>query len=398
VGLGVAGPTLAYWLGAAGFEPTVVERAPALRRGGYVIDFWGLGYDIAERMGLTGQIDGVGWRMRELRIVGDRGERVAGFGTRVFQEVTGGRFVTLGRDDLSRLLYSTIADRSEVIFGDEVVALKEGGEGVDVDFMSAARRRFDLVIGADGLHSSIRRLAFGPQEKFEKPLGYVAAAFEARGYRPRDEDVYVLHSSPGRMVARFTLHDDRTLFLFVFDEGGETAPEALDLTAQKAKLRERYRGGQWECPKILAELDRTQDLYFDRVSQIRMDKWSRGRVALVGDAAFCVSLTAGQGSALAMTAAYVLAGELAAAGGRYERAFDRYDALLRAFIAQKQRSAERFASAFAPRTRWGLFLRNQIVKASAVPGLARVTFGKDIIDTLPLPAYAFAAARTNPSA
>jgi 2-polyprenyl-6-methoxyphenol hydroxylase-like FAD-dependent oxidoreductase len=389
VGLGVAGPTLAYWLRAAGFEPTVVERAPALRRGGYVIDFWGLGYDVAERMGLAGQIDSAGWRMRELRIVGDRGERVAGFGTWVFREVTGGRFVTLGRDDLSRLLFRTIADKSEIIFGDEVVALKECAEGVDVDFKRARRRRFDLVIGADGLHSSIRRLAFGPQESFEKPLGYVAAAFEARGYRPRDEDVYVLHSAPRRMVARFALHDDRTLFLFVFDEGRETALEALDLAAQKVILRERYREVKWECPNILGELDRTQDVYFDRVSQIRMDAWSRGRVALVGDAAFCVSLTAGQGSALAMTAAYVLAGELAAAGGRHQRAFERYDSLLRAFIAQKQRGAERFASAFAPRTGWGLFLRNQIVKACAVPGLARVTFGRDIMDTVPLPAYDF---------
>ena len=123
-----------------------------------------------------------------------------------------------------------------------------------------------------------------------------------------------------------------------------------------------------------------------------MEKWSEGRVALVGDAAFCVSLTAGQGSALAMTAAYVLAGELAAAGGRYEQAFDRYESLLRTFIAQKQRGAERFASAFAPRTGWGLFLRDQIIKASAFPGLARIIFGRDIIDTLTLPAYDFDAA------
>jgi 2-polyprenyl-6-methoxyphenol hydroxylase-like FAD-dependent oxidoreductase len=383
-GLGVAGPTLAYWLDAAGLETTVAERAPALRRGGYVIDFWGLGCDVVERMGLAEKIDNTGWRMRELRLVGDRGERIAGFGTRVFQEVTGGRFVTLGRSDLSRLLFETIERKSEVIFGDEVVALQERADGVDVDFKRRRRRRFDLVIGADGLHSSIRRLAFGPQER---PLGYVAAVFEARGYRPRDEDVYILYSAPGRMVARFALHDDRTLFLFVFAEGIETATETLNLPAQKAILRERYRSGKWECAKILSELDGAQDVYFDRVSQIRMDKWSQGRVALVGDAAFCVSLTAGQGSALAMTAAYVLAGELAASG--HGRAFDRYNALLRAFIAQKQWGAERFAGAFAPRTRLGLVARNQIVKVCNLPGLARLAFGRDIIDTLPLPAYDF---------
>jgi 2-polyprenyl-6-methoxyphenol hydroxylase-like FAD-dependent oxidoreductase len=388
-GLGVAGPTLAYWLGAAGFEPTVVERAPALRRGGYVIDFWGLGYDVAERMGLADKIGNAGWRMRELRIVDDRGEQLAGFGARVFQEVTGGRFVTLGRSDLSLLLFETIEHETEIIFGDEVVGLKEGASGIDVEFKGAGQRRFDLVVGADGLHSSIRRLAFGPQERFEKKLGYVAAAFEARGYRPRDEDVYVLYCAPGRMVARFALHDDRTLFLFVFSEGIETTTEALDLPAQKAILRKQYCDGKWECADILGELDDAREVYFDRVSQIKMDKWSQGRVALVGDAAFCVSLTAGQGSALAMTAAYVLAGELAASGGLYEGAFDRYDAILRAFITRKQRAAERFASAFAPRTRLGLFARNQIVKACNLPGLAKIVFGRDIIDRLPLPAYDF---------
>jgi 2-polyprenyl-6-methoxyphenol hydroxylase-like FAD-dependent oxidoreductase len=388
-GLGVAGPTLAYWLGAAGFEPTVVERAPALRRGGYVIDFWGLGYDVAERMGLADKIGNVGWRMRELRIVDDHGEQLAGFGARVFQEVTGGRFVTLGRSDLSRLLFEKIEHETEVIFDDEVVALKECADGIDVDFKHARRRRFDLVVGADGLHSSIRRLAFGPQERFEEPLGYVAAAFEARAYRPRDEDVYVLHCAPGRMVARFALHDDRTLFLFVFAECIETAMEPMDLPTQKAILRQRYRDGRWECANILGELDDAQEVYFDRVSQIKMDKWSQGRVALVGDAAFCVSLTAGQGSALAMTAAYVLAGELAASGGRHEGAFERYNAMLRAFITRKQRSAERFADAFAPRTRLGLFARNQIVKACNLPGLARLAFGRDITDRLPLPTYDF---------
>ena len=152
-------------------------------------------------------------------------------------------------------------------------------------------------------------------------------------------------------------------------------------------LRERYRDGKWECPRILDELDRTHELYFDRVSQIRMKSWSRGRVALVGDAAFCVSLVAGQGSALAMISAYVLAGELANAGGRHEEAFGKYETFLRAYIETKQRGAERFASIFAPRTQWGFWLRNQVIKAFAIPGLARLAVGREIIDTLRLPNY-----------
>ena len=384
-GAGIAGPTLAFWLRAAGLQPTLVERAPEPRTGGYVVDFWGLGYDIADRMGLIGDINRIGYHMREMRIVDQTGKRLAGFGTGVFGELTNGRYVTLGRSDLSRLLIEKIKDTTEIIFNDEIVGLRQQQDHVQVGFAHAGERRFDLVIGADGLHSKVRSLAFGPQQRFEKHLGYAVAAFEVRGYRPRDDDVYVMYGEPGRMLGRFTMRDDRTLFLFVFATGDGALPEAPEL--QKTMLRNRYGAGKWECSRILAELDRSPQLYFDRVSQIRMDRWSQGSVALVGDAAFCVSLLAGQGSALAMVSAYVLAGEIAKAGGRHEEAFGRYDALLRAFIDKKQQGAERFASVFAPATQWGLYLRNQVIRAFAIKGLARLIIGGDIVDTLRLPDY-----------
>jgi len=386
-GAGIAGPTLAFWLKAAGFEPTLVERAPALRRGGYVIDFWGLGYDIAERMGLIAEINRVGYQAREMRIVDDGGGRVAGFGTRVFTELTAGRYVTLARSDLSRLLLEKLDGGAEVIFDEEIVSLDEHSGGVRVRLKHAGERQFDLVIGADGLHSVVRNLAFGTEPQFEKDLGYIVAAFEARGYRPRDEDVYMMYGQPGRMIGRFTLRDDRTLFLFVFAADGDSLPATLD--EQKDVLRSRYAAGKWECPAILGELDRAADVYVDPVSQIRMTNWSKGRIALLGDAAFCVSLLAGQGSALAMISAYVLAGELAAAGGQYRQAFDAYEARLRPFIETKQRGAERFAGAFAPKTRWGLGFRNQVIKAFSIPGFARLVIGREIIDTLRLPEYDF---------
>jgi 2-polyprenyl-6-methoxyphenol hydroxylase-like FAD-dependent oxidoreductase len=398
-GAGIAGPTLAFWLKAAGFESTLIERAPALRTGGYVIDFWGLGYDIAERMNLAKDINRIGYHMREMRIVDDRARRVTGFGTKVFDELTGGRYVTLGRSDLSRLLFEKVESTTEVIFGNEIVGLQEQADYVQVQFKRGGERRFDLVIGADGLHSEVRRLVFGPQGRFEKQLGYVVAAFEVRGYCPRDEEVYVMYGEPGRMLGRFTLHDDRTLFLFVFTSDSNPLPAMPALPAQKEMLHERFGEGKWECPRILSELDRTYELYFDRVSQIRMENWSRGRVALVGDAAFCVSLVAGQGSALAMIAAYVLAGELANASGRHEEAFGKYEEFLRAYISSRQQGAERFAAIFAPKTRMGLFLRNQVIKAFAIPGLARLAVGKDIIDTLRLPDYPFmSSSHTCPTA
>ena len=175
-GAGIAGPTLAFWLRAAGLEPTMIERAPALRTGGYVVDFWGLGYEIAVRMGLASEITRLGYHMRELRVVDGRGRRVTGFGTKVFRELTDGRYVTLRRSDLSRLLFEKARPATEVMFGDEIVGLQEEADGVQVQFRHAEERRFDLVIGADGLHSDVRRLVFGPPERFERPLGYVVAA------------------------------------------------------------------------------------------------------------------------------------------------------------------------------------------------------------------------------
>jgi 2-polyprenyl-6-methoxyphenol hydroxylase-like FAD-dependent oxidoreductase len=384
-GVGIAGPTLAFWLKAAGLQPTLIEQAPALRGGGYVIDFWGLGYAIAERMGLADDINRAGYHIQELRIVGAKGERISGFGTRPFLELTSGRYVTVGRSTLSRLLLEKVSRDVETIFGTEIAEIDDRQTGVKVTLKSGVARQFDLVVGADGLHSNVRRLIFGPQDRFEKRLGYVVAAFEASGYRPRNEDVYVMFNQPGSMVGRVSLRDDKTLFLFVFVE--DTDAPIDDLSAQKRLLRKKFGGSQWECPRILDALDEAPELYFDRVSQIRMDHWSRGRVALLGDAAYCVSLLAGQGSALAMTGAYILAGELAKAGGKPEIAFDNYEKLLRGFVEKKQQGAERFASAFAPKTRLGLFFRNQVIRAAAIPGLARFTFGRDIVDTLQLPDY-----------
>ena len=217
-------------------------------------------------------------------------------GTAVFNELTNGRYVTLARSDLSRLLFEKIAGDVEVLFDEQLVRLEETSSGVTAQLARTGTRQFDLVIGADGLHSQTRSLAFGPQQRFEHSLGYTVAAFEAPGYRPRDEDAYVLRNRPGLMAGRFAMRDDRTLLLLVF--ASEDFDASADPPTQKRLLRDRLAAFGWETTAILDALDRTEDLYVDRVSQIKLDAWSRGRVALVGDAAFCISLMGGQGTAL----------------------------------------------------------------------------------------------------
>jgi 2-polyprenyl-6-methoxyphenol hydroxylase-like FAD-dependent oxidoreductase len=385
-GIGIAGTTLAYWLGEHGFKPTLVERASHLRRSGYVIDFWGLGYDIAERMGLLSGFKSEGYDIEEVRFVNAEGRREGGFGVDLFRSLTGGRYVSIARSDLAKLIYHKIDGQSETIFGDSIVGIEDTGDDVAVVFERSAPRQFDLVIGADGLHSAVRELVFGSQNRFEKFLGYTAAAFEIKGYRPRDERVYVSHGVPGKQVSRFAMRDDRTLFLFVFVDGSDQHPAVHDMTGYKTILHKEFDDVGWECPTILAELDASDDVYFDRVSQIRTNVWSRGRVALVGDAAFCPSLLAGQGAALAMISAYVVAGELGQSEGRPEVAFRRYEQLLRPFITAKQGVAERFASSFAPKTRWGLFLRNTVMNAFALPFVANRALGS-LLDQIDLPDY-----------
>lgn len=382
-GAGIAGPTLAYWLQRAGWEPTLVERAPELRRGGYIVDFWGAGFDVADRMGVVPEVIRRGYHLREARQVGDDGRPITAFDPELFVRGTGGRYVSIARSELGAILYGALGGRVETIFGDSVRALADDGARVRVTFDSGSSRDFDLVIGADGLHSQVRRLVFGPEDRFEKYLGITVAAFELEGYRPRDELVAVMYTNVGYQVTRLSLRDDVTMFLFTFLDDGSVADH--DAAAQQAALRARLAGAGWEIPAILERMGEARTFYCDRVSQIRMPSWTRGRVALLGDAAACVSLLAGQGSALAMVEAYVLAAALAEARGNHVQAFERYERALMPFLRSKQKAAVRLAPAFAPRGAVQLFLRNSLMKLFNVPLVARLVMGNSLRDAIDLP-------------
>src|SRR5689334_3647626 len=174
-GAGIAGPTLAYWLRRGGHEPTIIERSPRLRTGGYVIDFWGVGYDIAERMGLADQLEATGYNIEEVRLVDQRGRRVGGFPTGGFRRVLGGRFTSLPRGDLAAMIYGTLVNDVETVFGDSITGIHHHDAGVQVELQNGGTRQFDLLIGAGGLHSPVRRLVFGPDAIFERDLGYRVA-------------------------------------------------------------------------------------------------------------------------------------------------------------------------------------------------------------------------------
>jgi 2-polyprenyl-6-methoxyphenol hydroxylase-like FAD-dependent oxidoreductase len=382
-GAGIAGPALAWWLHRHGFNPTVVEQAPEPRNSGYMIDFWGTGYEVAERMGLRDTLEQAGYHFEEMRIVDSDGRKVSGFDALVFAAATDSRFVSIPRGNLARILYNAARDDCEFIFGDSIASLQQQSDGVDVAFRTGTGRTFDLVIGADGLHSNVRSLAFDRNEIEFKFLGYHIATFEGSHYPHRDENVFVSYNVPGRNVARYALRDGTSAFLFIFaSDAVLSLPESA---AQRAYLHKLYDGAGWECAEIMAALDHADSLYFDSVSQVRMHRWSNGRVALVGDAAYCPSVMAGQGSALAMTGAFVLAQYLAEAGGDYNIAYRRYYDLLHNFILKKQRAAEKTGSFFAPRTAWGIQLRNYAINNMRIPGMMQLVAKRSFGDRLELP-------------
>lgn len=387
VGAGIAGPTLAYWLLRAGHQPTLVERAPQLRRGGYLIDFWGAGFDVAERMGIVPELRRRGYRFTEARAVASGGRRIASFDPTAIVG-SGEHYLSIARTDLAAAIYAALDGGAELILDDTVHALQDDGDRVRVTFEGRDQRDFDLVVGADGLHSQVRQLAFGPQQQFEKYLGIVVAVFDVKGYRPRDELVAMMHAEVGYQVVRVALREDVTMFIFTVRHDGSVPTDSV--SEQQALLHARLAGAGWETPAILDLMPQARTFYFDPVSQIRMPSWSRGRVALVGDAAACPSLLAGQGSALAMIEGYVLAAELARSNGDHVEAFARYHERLASFLVSKQDAAVGLGLAFAPRNRLQLLVRSTVMRLMGLPKVADLAMGRSFRDAVELPAFSAA--------
>ena len=384
-GIGVAGPTLAYWLKKYGFEPVLFEREPQLRQGGYVIDFWGLGYEIAERMGILPQLKKLGYSVSRMRMVGSRGETVAKLDAAAMLEATNERILSIARSDLAAAIFDACPD-VETRFGTHIINVEQEAEYAVVELNDGTKEKFDLVIGADGLHSHIRACVFGPASDYEISMGASVAAFRLKDYQPREELVYVSHIMAGRQIARFSMRDDETLFLFVFrTELMQSIPQ--NEAQEKTMLRTLFADSGWEANTILQRMEEVSDIYFDNVSQIKMPEWTKGRVALVGDSAACASLLAGEGTGLAMTEAYVLAGELYRANGDHIVAFAQYHKKLAAFLAGKQKSAAAMVGFFAPKNKFQAALYRLVIKSSAIPFIGNAIIRRTMHDDFILPDY-----------
>ena len=216
-GAGIAGTTIAYWLLKRGFVPVLIEHAPRFREGGYIIDFWGVGFDVAERMGLIPVLRTAGYIIDRIEFVTQNSTRRSYLGANVFKRALGERFLSIQRGDLADAIYRTIENGVETIFGDSIVEIRQSGDAVEVTFERGRPRTFDLVIGADGLNSAVRIALFGPRENFERYLGYYAASFITSDYPWRTEHTYLSYAAPGRQISRYALHEGRTAFLLVFE-------------------------------------------------------------------------------------------------------------------------------------------------------------------------------------
>jgi 2-polyprenyl-6-methoxyphenol hydroxylase-like FAD-dependent oxidoreductase len=359
-GASIAGPALAYWLRRYGFDPTVVESAPAPRAGGQAIDLRGAARTVADRMGLLDEVRRAHVGTRGMAYVDAANRRLASMPADLLGD-SGGAIAELEimRGDLVRILYEATRDDVEYVFGDAIADLAQGEDGVKVTFERAQPRRFDLVVGADGLHSGVRRLAFGPESRFVRHLGAYVAVFSVANHLDLD-GWELLYSVPGKTAGIYPVRhgtEARALFFFA---APPLAYDRHDLDQQKRLLADSFAGERWEVPRLLDAMWEAPDFYFDSVSQVHLDRWSSGRVALVGDAAHGPSPLAGVGTSLALVGAYVLAGELAAGGDH--AAFARYEAELRDYVTRGQKLAKSNAAGLLPRSRWQLRMRNQFIR------------------------------------
>jgi 2-polyprenyl-6-methoxyphenol hydroxylase-like FAD-dependent oxidoreductase len=368
-GASVAGPAVAYWLRRYGFNPTIVERAPAPRSGGQAIDLRGTARQVVERMGLMDAIRQAHTGTLGMYVVNSAGKQLVCMGADAMNG-SGGLIaeIEILRGDLVRILYEATRHDVEYLFDDSITSLTEDDQGVQVTFERSAPRVFDLVVGADGLHSNARRLAFGDESNYARDLGcYVAVFGTVNEYRLDGWELW--YSIPGnrrtsgKSVLLYPVRDNteaRAMFYF-------TAPNARfdrhDIAQQKQLVVQTFAHEGWEVPRLLNAMQASPEFYSDQVALVQMDRWSRGRVVLLGDSAYCPSPMSGMGTSLALVGAYVLAGELTAtAGDGYAAAFASYQKEMREAVKRAQKFAKDAHMSLLPPSGYQMRMVHQVMR------------------------------------
>jgi len=378
-GSGIAGLTLALLLHRSGHEPLVVERSAHLRGEGYMIDFFGPGYDASERMGILPEIEGIHYQIPRLAFLGPSGKEKFSLSYLTLRKnLFGGRHFNFMRGDLERLLYSKIKDQVTVRFGTSIDSFEREGAQVRVQLTDETTGLFDLLVGADGVHSWVRELAFGAEDSYSRFLGYYTSAFVVDDPMIRGglDDAFYTLTVPGRQVAVYPIRGGRLATFFIHKS--ERLGEHFSAEAVRAQLYQAYGGMGWIVPELLKRCphERSQ-VYFDEVTQIDMSGWSRGRVVLVGDACWCVSLLAGQGASMAVAGAYTLAQELGTAqeeksDREIQAALSRYEAKLKPAVLKRRESGQRLAGWFVPKNHVRIMVRDAAMRLSTSPLVSRL--------------------------
>ncbi|MGY4710894.1 FAD-dependent monooxygenase [Mycolicibacterium sp. CBM1] len=351
-GASIAGPVLAYWLTRRGFDVTVVERAPVLRKtGGHAVDLFRPAMNISEQMGVVDQVQERATGTTRLILQRTAGRPPVDVDYLKLLGVMSDRHVEIMRDDLSQIYYDAGRDHVEYLFGDQITAIADDGI---VDFAHASRRRYDIVVGADGLHSGVRQLVFGPDSGHSHFLGSYLAVLSVPKELARDgESTNFLDVRRWAMIYTADhLDDARAVFLFRPEQPLDY--HHRDAARQRELLRAAYAGLNPTVDRWLAELDGPSAFYFDSITQLELTSWSRGRVTLVGDAGYCPGPAVGGSTSLAVLGAYVLAGELERAGGDHASAFAAYEAVMADPVRHSRAFARTVARTLVPQSEFGV--------------------------------------------
>jgi 2-polyprenyl-6-methoxyphenol hydroxylase-like FAD-dependent oxidoreductase len=362
-GASVAGPVLAYWLNRFGFQPTVVERTEQVRfgTGGHAVDLFGPALQIMNWMDVLPQVEAARTHTEIISFI-RKGHRPIGVPAELGSEGVSQQHVEIMRGELAKIVYEAGCDEIDYVFGNSIKSLQEHAHGINVVFSNGSHREFDLVVGADGLHSITRRLAFGEEHAFLHFLGGYLAVFTVPNYLDLHQQM-LGYGDVGRTAAIYPVRDTgEARVLFLWRTPGQHDFDRHDATAQRQLIRNPFGDMGWEVPRLLAELEHADDLYLDSISTIVMDSWTRGRVSLVGDAGYSPGPAVGGGTSLAVVGAYVLASELAAASGDHVRGLAAYEHVMRPAVQQSQRIAPAVMKILIPRSRRQLWAMAQAMR------------------------------------